>query len=186
MRTVPLALRNAIAAGGRIAVLVEIDHPTGTVRAWSRLGDLQYSGFTWKGVGTLGRIGGIGGVKKIQVRQVTFELRGVPPDVVTFLENNVRGRVAQAWLAALKPRADEVDGDLFELVSGLCDTQTLALSEQRKATIKLVVNEPIFIIDRAQNLAWTTEQINAEYGPGITGLDNIPLLANATESWTPS
>lgn len=186
MKSVPLPIRNAIQKGRRIAVLVEIDHPNGQVNVWSRVGNLQYNGLTWTGIGTLGRITGIGGSKTLQVVQVTFELRGVPPDTVTFLESNVRGRQAQAWLAALQPHADAIDGDLYPIVSGLCDSQQLAITDQLGATVQLIVNEPIFIVDRAQNLAWTSEQLAAEWGPGLTGLDDIPELVNKNVSWTPT
>lgn len=186
MRSLPPELRDAIFNRDRIIVMAAIDAPSGISRMWSGIGTLSYGGYDWYGVGLLGKITGIGGAKNLAVHTVTFELRGVPLESRPYLELNLRNRPAQAWIAALKPRRLEVDGDPYLAVDGKCDQPTLSIGQDGSATVKLIVSEPIFQLERALDLAWTSEWIKATYGDTISGLDMIPELVNANVSWTQS
>lgn len=181
----PLALRRAIARGGRIVILCEVEHPDGMVWVCSRSGPVTGDGKTWKGVGTLGRISGIGGAEGPARRPFTLLLRGVPPDVAKFVTARVRNHKARVWMAALKPRVDDVDGDLHPLAEGLCDTQTKKVADDRNASIEIVVNGPIHNVDRAQNKLWSAEWLKRTYGSTLTGGDELHRLSNAQEIWEP-
>lgn len=188
MILLPLPLRRALKSGGfgRIAMLAEIDHPDGVVRCWSRIGTLRYLGVDWQGTGPLGRVSGIGGSLRVEVRPITFTLIGVPPASTQFLETNVRNRAARVWMAALRPRSNAIDGDLHPLCEGRCNTMTLKVDGQRRATIDLVVNDPIYVVDRGQSLAYTSEWLKRTHGEELTGGDLIPELVHAEDPWTQS
>lgn len=179
-----LGLQQSIRQGWPIAALAEIDHPDGVVRVWSKVGTLEYDGASWQGIGFLGRITGIGASKRLSIRQLVFELRGVPGDSTTWLSADVRNRSAKAWLAGMDERGQYVNGTAWQIVDGLCDYQELKFEDGGTAAIRLTVSEPVVSIERAQNLAWTPEWIRNEYGDDVSGLDRITELVNAQKQWT--
>jgi hypothetical protein len=170
--------------GWPVAALAEIDHPDGLVNVWSKTGTLDFDGKSWDGIGFFGRIKGIGASKRLAVKQIIFELRGVAPDAITWLSADVRNRTAQAWLVGMDATATKVNGEPLLIVDGLADFQKLRVGDGRDAAIELVIRDPVFLLDRAQNKAWTSEQIKADHGSTITGLDRIPDLVNANKPWT--
>lgn len=183
---VPIAIRNAIAGkGGRLIVMAEVDHPDGYVRVWSGAGMLYYGGYGWLGVGTLGAIDGLGGSRKTQVRVVTLTLSGVDPAQLQFVTKQVRGRAALISLAALKPGTRAVDGDRYFVCTGKCDTQDHKLDTNHSASVVIAVNQPIFILARTLNLAWTADWLKSTYGSTIVGLDDLANLASTIVNWTP-
>ena len=184
---VPLPIQRAIRfREGRLILLHEIDHPDGYVRAWSGVGSLSYATYSWFGFGDLVSIEGLGGSRKTEVRVVTATLAGVTPEQLSFVTKKVRGRLARLSLAALRTDQRAVNGDTFVLCQGLCDTQDHQIEQGRQAKIVITVNQPVFIMDRAPNLAWTPDWLKAEYGDDVVGLDDLPGVASRNESWTPS
>ena len=181
---VPLPIRDAIEGrGGQLILLHEVDHPDGYVRAWSGSGNLYYGGFVWKGFGDLVGLEGLGGSRKTEVRVVTATLSGVTAAQLTFVTKKVRGRDARVSIAALRTDRRAVNGAIFSLCFGKCDTQDHKIEASRRASVILTVRQPLFIMDRAPNMAWTPDWLKATYGDDIVGLDDLPGLASRNESW---
>jgi len=179
-----LGLQQSIRNGWPRAYLAYIDHPDGEVWVWSGIGDLVFDGQTYGGVGQFGRISGVGGSKELGVRQVIFDLAGVPDEAAKQLNKDVRNRVARAWVAGLDRDGMKVNGAPWQIVDGLADYQDLPAADDGTVVVRLVINEPVFSIERAQDLAWTPEWLEQTHGGGITGLDRVAGLANAAENWT--
>lgn len=184
MKSLPPALRAAIAERRRIVVMAYIDVPSAPLRVWSGIGTLRHDGHEWFGIGALGGISGVGGAKNLAVRTVTFSLRGVPSEARPYLELNLRNRLARAWIAAVKRRRLVVDGDPWLMVDGTCDNPTLSIGGDGKSMVKLSINEPIFQLERPLDLAWTSEWFKSRYGSNISGADMIPELVSSDVSWT--
>jgi hypothetical protein len=159
-----LGLSESIRSGWPVTWLVYFDHPDGEVRLWSGVGDLVYGGDTYQGVGHLGRIVGVGGAKKLAVRQIQLELSGIPVQATRWLNKDVRGRVARAWVAGLDRDGTRVNGMPWQVIDGVADYQELPLSDDGSVAVRVHINEPVFEMERAQNLAWTSEWINEKYG----------------------
>jgi hypothetical protein len=185
---VPLAIRAAIErrrGAGKLVLLHEVDHPDGYIRAWSGTGTLVYGGFNWLGLGDLVAIDGLGGARQTVVRVVTVTLAGVTATQLAFITRKVRGRSARLSIAALALGTRTVDGDIFSVCYGLCDTQDHKADTGGKVSVVLTVNQPLFILDRASNAAWTPAWLKANYGSTIVGLDDLPGVAARIESWLP-
>lgn len=176
-------LAESIAKGWGYAVLAYVDHPEGELWVWSGIQTLSYGGHDYIGVGRLGGVSGVGGSKKLGVRQVTFIMSGIPTEAAARMNSQVRNRVARAWLAGLKKNAIAINGDPWPIVDGTCDYQELVPGGNNCA-IKLIINEPIWSIEREQNAAFTPQWIKAVHGDAITGLDDIPGMRNRSENWT--
>lgn len=167
--------------------------PDGIMRLWDGVGELDYDGYPWRGLGIFGRMTGIGGSKRLTLRAVTFQLSGIPADYSVFLSPELRNKAAKAWVAGMDARGIRINGEPFLEVDGLCDYQTLETEEGGSQVIKLIVREPVYSIERAQTLKHTAEYWNKRLeswrnanlgGARITGYDKIPELADATRSWT--
>lgn len=197
-----VGLQQSIAEGWPIRALARIYHPVrgvletwpdGWLRMWDGIGELHYDGQPWRGIGPFGRVTGIGGSKRLMIRTVTFEMVGIPANQAIMLDPALRNRRAQAWTAGMDERGVKVNGEPFLEVDGLCDYMTHGADDSGVQSIQIVVGEPVYSIERAQNLAYTSEWANSyledwrlrnRAGARITGYDLIPELANATRSWT--
>lgn len=184
MLPITAEMKAALRDGLPTALLAEIDHPDGPAYMWSRAGTLSYDGKAWIGVGALGRVTPVGTTKKLAIREMVFSLRGVPPHAVEFLENSVRNRTARLWLACIRPRRRVVADPIF-LAEARLDTQTLRMEENGFATILLKGHTGFTNLERAQNVAWTTEEARKEF-EDETGFDMMPGLVNRDIKWRQS
>jgi hypothetical protein len=173
--------RQHIRKGGEVALLCYIDHPDGEVWLWSRVGTLNWDGQEWRGIGALGKVSGISKTTTLEVKQVVFELAGVPIDSMTdLLAGDVRNRSIKLWLAGIERH--RVVGEPYLIIDDLMDFQTLSVSDDGTATLKITVNVGFWTIERAVNEAWTHESQIAEY-PDDTGLSLLTTLANKQTNW---
>lgn len=176
-------LEQSIAKGWGICLLAYVDHPDGEVRMWSGIGTKRFRGNTYEGVGRLGGIAPIGGSRTLGVRTISFILSGVPQSATEWLNKDVRGRAARAWIAGLRPDG-RINGDPWLVAEGACDYMELEPDASRNVTIKLMVTEPIWSVERAQKLAFTPQWARKTFGDDITGFDDIPGMRNKTVNWT--
>jgi hypothetical protein len=195
-------LTQSINNGWPVRGLVAIDHPIaetikiwpdGVMRMWDGVGTLRHDGHDWLGMGIYGRMTGVGGSKQLTLRSVTFELTGIPASYDIILDERIRNRSAQAWIAGMDADGSWVNGEPYLEVDGLCDYSVHKTEENGTQTIQLFVGQPVFSIERAQNKLYTSEWLNdwlSEWrdlnvsGQRLTGFDKIPELANAVRSWT--
>jgi hypothetical protein len=195
-------LAESIEKGWGTRTLAAIDHPIeavietwpdGVIRLWDGIGLLRYAGADWRGIGPFGRVAGIGGSKRLLLRTVTFEMSGIPAVHAIYLDPLLRNRPAMAWTAWMNERGTKVNGEPYQEVDGLVDYQTHTADDSGVQTIALSIGEPVYSIERAQNLSYTPEWANTYLegwrernrgGARITGYDRIAELADATRSWT--
>lgn len=176
-------LREAIEKRWAVVLLAHVDWPDNPVWIWDGVGELRHGGETYEGIERAGTISGIGASKRVAVRQVIFRLSGAPTDTPTFLVPEIRGRAARAWLAGLRPDG-KINGDPSQVVDGRVDYREKRIAENLSAELELTISEPVFLIERAQNIAWTPEWFKAEFGEEIAGADRISGLVNANKPWT--
>lgn len=180
MAVTDVRFRQHLRRGGDVALLCYIDHPDGATYMWSRAGTLKWNGQQWKGIGALGRVTGISKTTTLEVKQITLELRGVPPTSTEFLDTNVRNRPAKLWLAAIDQQ--KVVGQPYVIIDDKMDYMKLKVEDNGSATIQIVVSVGFWTIERAVNKAWTHEEQQLKYA-GDSGLSQIPLLANKQTNW---
>ena len=160
-----LGLQQSIRQGWPLAWLAYIDHPDGEVWLWSGVGDLVYDGQTWQGVGEFGRVVNVGGAKQLAVRSLDFELTGIPDEAAQYLNKDIRGRSAKAWVAGMDHDGIGVNGSAWPVVDSIADYQELPIDDDGTVVVRISVTEPVYSIERAREDAWTSEWINEVYGP---------------------
>lgn len=165
-----------------LALLAAIDHPDGVFYAWTGIGTLSWDGHEWTGVGVLGSITPVRQVTDLQIQELQFHLSGVPPQQTKWLSSSVRGREAQAWLAALKPDGTVVKYP-YRLSISLLDYQSYFIDESGSPQLTLIGQTGFYTLDRAVDEVWSAEDQKRSF-PTDTGLDLMYTLVNQTVNWT--
>jgi hypothetical protein len=166
-----------------LALLAEIDHPDSIVRVWTGIGTLRYDGQDWTGLGVLGRVRGASESSSLSIKQVTFELSGVPPESTQFLSARVRNREAQVWLAVVDHGKVYIEPHL--VIWAKMDYQRLKVDDSGLARIEIIANVGFWNIERATNRTWTHEEQQSDY-PGDVGLSLLPELTDKESNWRQS
>ena len=66
----------------RTAMLVHLDFKSGPMRVWTGFGSIETGGYTWSGLGELGKVGAIEIPANGNAPTVTFTLSGVAPGMI--------------------------------------------------------------------------------------------------------
>lgn len=165
-----------------LALLAEIEHPSGTARFWSGVGPLSWGGYSWTGSGVLGSIAPIRHTSDLLIQEINFGMSGVDPARISMLGDDVRNLSGKAWLACLGPD-NRVIPDPMEVVDAQLDYQSFSASEDGTVAISITARSGFYTLERAINEAWTTEEQKLLY-PTDSGLDLISGLQNQTIQWT--
>jgi len=170
MRNLTSAFKTAIGSQEvLIGAIVEIDYPDNPVRAWSGVGELEWDGKTWTGVGDVGQISAIMEKAGAQAGAVKLTLNGVPPEArARALENSSASRVMRFWLAAFEE--DEagvwsVLPDPWKVFQGLTDVHKL-----HAGAIEVNIETALTRLRQAK-IARYTHQEQQRHFPGDMGCE---------------
>ena len=175
-------MAQALKARAPLAQLAWIDHPSGEIRLWTGIGDLEYAGHTWTGAGVLGSVGPISYSRELSVQDVTLSLRGLKAEDTVRLSSDVRGRRAQTWLACLDD--GQVVPDPMQTLDLVCDYQSYQISDDGQATVSIIAHTAFYTLQRAVNEVWSDQDQQLHF-PGDTGMALIPELQTKELQWTP-
>lgn len=103
-------------------VMAWIDWPSGEVRAHSGVGTITWGGHSWTGVGRFGGISipmeGLG----LAAFGADLTLHGLPAELLEMLEEPVRNRPAEIWLASVtEPGGSTLRADPIPFFQGFVD-----------------------------------------------------------------
>lgn len=161
-----------------VGVFVALDFASGPVRVWSGLGDVQWDGATWRGVGDLMGISSVEESADVRSNVVTLTLAGVPNSVIDIAMSDAwKNRIARIWFAVFEP-----DGSLAAeptlVLRGRMDQ--LTYSEGETANFALTVETRLADLERPRVRRYTTEDQQQEY-PGDRGFDYVESIAAGAE-----
>lgn len=109
--------------------LVFIDWPSGPVRAHSGVGQINFGGNVWYGVGDFGKITLPEETLGIASFPAELEIVGLPEDVVSYLDEDVRNRTVRIYGAVVSERSSNlIVGEPFEVWSGYADAMMFSAS----------------------------------------------------------
>ncbi len=183
MRAVPRQIIAAMRARScRIAIMAEIDHPAGYVRAWTGIGTLQFGGHDWVGIGALGGVQGLQAASDIQIVDHAYILTNIPPDYEEFVNAKVKGRRASAYIAFLDD-ANKVIVEPLLIGRTTLDTNTLQVSESGSINLVIRGQSDLWQLEKPLNIALTSEEQKRRF-PGDTGFDYITKLTVQRIAWT--
>ncbi len=174
--------REAVWRGEIITVVMaEIDHPEGMVRAWNGIGVLDYGGEEYSGVFPLGSVEPVSADTEIAVTEVTFVLSGVDPGLIEGLDEDVRGRSALLYEAALDRNYRVLEREL--VVDGVGDYQRFTVDPDRgEASIRFVANAGFHELTR-RSAATVSTETQRRRDADDTGFDEVFKQPDIAPVW---
>lgn len=192
-RLISPAVASAIASRVvTVALFAKIAFADNTLYLWSGIGSIAPAGPAWSslstfpygqsftGMGWLGRLSSVPGTKKVQAKNITLGLSGIPSSLVAEAINQVRvtGQVT-IWLAFLSSGA--VIPDPLQIFSGSLDVPSLTDSGDT-SLISITCENSLLSLNLAPNRLFSDadQQI---YFPGDLGFSFTDKLANIALFW---
>lgn len=182
-RPISAAMADAIKAGFDLALIAQIEHPDGTLYAWTGVGTLSYNGQDYVGAGRLGQVSPVRSTSDLAIQEITFSMSGVNATDVARLSSSVRNGQAQVWLVALD--GGRVVADPYQVIDAIEDFQTLEVGDDGSVSLNIVARNGFYTLERALQESWTAEDQKQLY-PTDSGLDMIASLVNQDVQWKAS
>lgn len=176
-RLSPHAASSATSPVAAPVVLVELDFASGPFRAWTGLGQLNWAGKVFEGVGSIGAVGEVEETIELRAVRLTLALSPVPQEVVdiALAERSFRLRPARLWGALLDAEGAFV-ADPFPLWAGLMDT--MEVTDGAEPRVALTCESRLVDLERAEVRRYTDADQQAEY-PGDRFFEYVPALQEA-------
>lgn len=176
-RLSPHAASSATSPVAAPAVLVELDFASGPFRAWTGLGQLNWAGKVFEGVGSIGAVGEVEETVELRAVRLTLALSPVPQEVVdiALAERSFRLRPARLWGALLDAEGAFV-ADPFPLWAGLMDT--MEVTDGAEPRVAITCESRLVDLERAEVRRYTDADQQAEY-PGDRFFGYVPALQEA-------
>jgi hypothetical protein len=176
-RLSPHAASSATSPVAAPVVLVELDFASGPFRAWTGLGQLNWAGKVFEGVGSIGAVGEVEETVELRAVRLTLALSPVPHEVVdiALAERSFRLRPARLWGALLDAEGAFV-ADPFPLWAGLMDT--MEVTDGAEPRVALTCESRLVDLERAEVRRYTDADQQAEY-PGDRFFEYVPALQEA-------
>lgn len=178
-------MTQAIRSGAPLCLLAEVDHPDGMFRCWTGVGELEYGGYTWTGIGNLGRVGPARYSVELSIQDVSLVLSGVDEATLALLSGLVRNRPAFVWIAALDDRTKIIER--HELLDLQLDYQSFQAAADGECSVVLTARSGFYTLERAINDCWTDEDQKVRFpvsdDGGDTGCALIGALQNKETIW---
>jgi hypothetical protein len=176
-RLSPHATSSATSPVAAPVVLVELDFASGAFCAWTGLGQLNWAGKVFEGVGSIGAVGEVEETVELRAVRLTLALSPVPQEVVdiALAERSFRLRPARLWGALLDAEGAFV-ADPFPLWAGLMDT--MEVTDGAEPRVALTCESRLVDLERAEVRRYTDADQQAEY-PGDRFFEYVPALQEA-------
>ena len=182
----PRALDPAMAAAlsnGIIvpAILMMLQFRTGTRWIWNGIGDFVYNAQTYKGVGSLGKIGAISEGTELKADGVTVMLSGIDPILQAECMADIQlGAPAKIWFALFQNGASLI-GSPYLLFSGTVDQPTVTISPEAIG-ISLQLENKFIDLQRATQRRYTSADQRLRY-PDDTAFSWVETLNDQALLW---
>lgn len=164
---------------GRLAELIQIDHPSSVLR-WSTLeADWTFGGVTWTGRGAVLETSGGGTGGGLEGEPITVTLTGADPGVAQLmLHAGMRGVMLTRQLVALRETGGALvqEGAALSVERGRCETPTLSGSPD-EPTITLEASSTMFLTRRSNPFRLTPDGLRRYYADD-TGADLVAGLVD--------
>jgi len=146
---------------------------------WTGVGDLDFNGNTYEGVGQLLTITDIQETALLKAAGITLQLNGVYSDIISLaLDEDYSERIATVYFGAFDSTKTLISTS-FQAFSGRMDVMTIE-SDGQVAVITLTVENRLVDLERPKVRRYTSEDQKAEFS-GDLGLDFVVSLNDGKE-----
>lgn len=182
MRDISIAVQTEMVSNKiRPLFLVSLQFSNETVYLWTGVGDLIWSGATYKGVGTLGQISPIIETIETQAQGVTLSLSGIPNDLLSEALGQVTASgKAKVWLGFMDASGNLIN-DPIPAFQGLIDAPEVDMSVET-STISIAVESRLADLQRARGGRLTDSDQRSRH-PSDGGLQYVSRLQDHFFQW---
>lgn len=161
-------------------LLFQGDFISGTVRAWSGIGELSWNGYTWTGTGSLLTISSVKESADTSANGVTVNLNGVPSALISLaLQNCKQGAAGFVYLGFMSNGS--VVTNPVMLFEGRLDIP--AIEEMGDtATVSISYESRLIDLERPRENRYTNEDQQREFA-GDLGFEFVPALQDKSLTW---
>ena len=165
----------------RPALFVEGEFPSGTLRLWTGLGDVDWNGSTWTGAGNLLGISPLEETADVVATGMQITLSGVPTSLVSLaISDAQQGQPVRLWLALLDDTG-AIIADPVQAFTGRLDVPTL---EDGAETCTITISYESRLIDLNRTREWRyTDQSQRQLYPGDRGFSFVTSLQDKPIRW---
>lgn len=162
-------------------LLARLETSQGNVLAWTGIGNLQFGGETYLGIGDLGKIGPVKEAgDEIKANMVSFQLSGIPTELISVaLGAQYQGRSARLWLGFMD------NGNLIEdpilIFDGRMDVMDIDEGPEQ-STISITAESRLADLNRARVRRYTNEDQQHAY-PNDKFLEYVASIQNVEIVW---
>lgn len=153
---------------------------SGTVRAWSGIGDISWNGYTWTGTGTLISISPIQETAETSANGATVTLNGLPLEMISLaLGECKQGASGFVYLGFLSNNS--VVADPILLFEGRLDIPSIEEGAEA-ASVTISYESRLIDLERPREGRYTNEDQQREF-PGDLGCEFVPALQDLSLTW---
>jgi hypothetical protein len=166
----------------RPGFLASIAFRTATEYVWSGVGNLSYAGHTYRGVGSLGKIGQIAEATDVRAIGTTVTLSAIDPALLSESLNDIQLGAPAAIYFALFDAALNILGTPYPLFIGTVDQPVIQIGVNEMA-ISLKLENKLANLQRANMRRWTAADQRLAY-PNDTAFNWVELLNDLALKWS--
>ena len=180
-RDIETALADAFADAGLNPILLAvIETADGTVRAWTGIGNIDWDGNTFQGIGALGQVSRTEETIDGTATGMVYSLSGIDASLISYALNSIRpGNEARLYFGALDENG-KMKGTPVLVDRGLTDVPEIEDSAET-ATVR-ITTESRGIDKRARVRRYTTEDQAIDY-PSDRGFEKVEGLQDRKIKW---
>lgn len=167
----------------RPVIFVQAQFTGGTIYVWNGISSITWNSQTWQGLGKLGKISPIAETVTGQARGVTFELSGIPSDLLSYVLTQVRTQYpAYVWVGYFDASGNVIANPELRF-SGRIDTAKI-LESGDNSVIQITVESKLIDLGRARERHYTHQDQQIDY-PGdlgfvyVNGIQELSLIWGA-------
>lgn len=164
-----------------VIVLYEGEFTTGTVYLWSGIGNIEYDGNTWVGVGTLAGIESIKETNGIKANGVRVTLSGIDATLRSAVLDEVRQGNAGTIYIGFLDDTGAIVSDPAVAFDGFLDVPNI-LDNGKDITISIAYESRLRDLERVRELRYTNESQQIRF-PGDKGFEYVASLQDWNGKW---
>jgi hypothetical protein len=165
----------------QVALLADMEFDSGTVYAWTGIGDLSYNSQTYQGVGHFGSISPVSESTDLTANGVTLTLSGVPSALLSAVLGSVTHNNEVTLRLALIDSNGALVVDPYILFKGLMDIPSISDTGET-SIIQIQVENRLIDLQRKREIRYTNEAQLALY-TGDVGLEYVASLQDKEINW---
>jgi hypothetical protein len=167
----------------RPGFLADISFRSEQQYVWTGIGNLLYNGNTYRGVGSLGKVGDVSESSDVNAEGTSISLSGIDPALLSECMSDIQlGAPVTIWFALFDVNCNII-GTPYPYFVGTVDQPVLQIGVDA-LTISLKLENRLVNLQRANMRRYTSADQDIYY-PGDTAFNWVEILNDQALLWAP-